>query len=159
MKQYWLNLQARERRLLVGSALLLLLLLIYLLLIEPWQQQTRSLQQSIAQQQETLLWMQQAAAEVRALRAQGQGAALQTGQSLMGLIDASARSAGIGAAIRQIRPDAQGATVRLENANFDDTMRWLGQLSSERGIQVSQFTMERLSEAGRINASVQLSGG
>ena len=159
MKQYWLNLQARERLLLAGSALLLLLLLIYLLLIEPWQQQTRSLQQSIAQQQETLLWMQQAAAEVRALRAQGQGAALQTGQSLMGLIDTSARSAGIGAAIRQIRPDAQGATVRLENASFDDTMRWLGQLSSERGIQVSQFTMERLTEGGRINASVQLSGG
>jgi type II secretory pathway component PulM len=37
-------------------------------------------------------------------------------------------------------------------------LRWLGQLHSKHGINVSHFTMERLAEAGRVNASVMLAG-
>lgn len=158
MQQYWQNLQSRERLLLLGAAVVLAILLIHLLLIEPWLQQTQGLRHSIDTQQETLQWMQQASAELAALRGDSQvrrGA--ESGQSLMGRIDASARVAGIAPAIRQLRPDPQGVTVRLENASFDDTLRWLGDLYREQGIQVTTFTMERLPEVGRINVSVSLS--
>ncbi len=156
MRAYWQNLQARERAILLGGGAVLVLLLLYLLVIEPWQQNTASLHQSIANQQETLRFVQQGAVEVKALRGSAEAGAGPSGQSLMGLVDSSARAAGIGSAIRQVRPDNQGVSVRLENAPFDDTLRWLGGLYREQAIRVDSFTMERLPESGRVNASVSL---
>jgi type II secretory pathway component PulM len=77
----------------------------------------------------------------------------------MSIIDASTREAGIAQAVRQLRPDGQGVSVRLEDASFDDTVKWLGRLHSQHGIAVNHFTMERLARAGRINASVMLTAG
>lgn len=157
MLNYWQGLQARERLIIALAGGVLLLLSLYLLVIEPWQQGTSRMQQSIVSQQETLAWMQQAAAEVQVLRDQGSQATGNGGQSLMGVIDASARRAGLSGAVRQLRPDPQGVTVRLENAGFDETLSWLGQLHREQGVVVATFTMERLPQPGRINASVSLS--
>lgn len=158
MKQYWNNLQARERYTLLGAVVVLLLLLVYLLVIEPWQQQTTQLRNSVAAQQETLQWMRMAAQEIEHLQ-RSSGKKADAGQSLMGVIDASTRQAGLAQSVRQLRPDEQGVSVRLENAVFDDMLRWLSRLYGQHGIAVTHFTMERLSQPGRVNASVMLSGG
>lgn len=158
MKQYWANLQPRERHTLLGGGIVLALILVYALVVDPFQQALAGLQQSVATQEETLAWMRQASAEIKRLRAATPGARRVSGQSLMSLIDASARSTGLSGAIKQIRPEGQGVKVRLEEVAFDDMLRWLDQLQRNHGVSLGSLVMERLAQPGRVNASVTLEG-
>lgn len=157
-KQYWANLQPRERHTLLGGGIALGLLMLYTLLVDPMQQELKRLEQSVESQQQTLEWMQQAASEVKQLQRTSPGAKSFSGQSLMSVIDASARSTGLAGAIKQLKPEGQGVKVRLEGAAFDDMLRWLGQLNAKQGISVTGLVMEHLPQPGRVNASVVLGG-
>ncbi|HHO69319.1 MAG TPA: type II secretion system protein M, partial [Gammaproteobacteria bacterium] len=68
MKDWFLGLEPRERRLVTAGGVVLALLLVYLVVWEPLAARYRQLQDSVAQQRETLAWMQQAAAQVKALQ-------------------------------------------------------------------------------------------
>lgn len=158
MKQFWRSLQERERYVLMATAGMLALFLMYILVIEPWQSETRLLRQNIAEQQKTLQWMKQAAEEIQQLR-QLTGRKADSGQSLMTVIDDSAREAGISSAVRQLRPDGNGVSVRLEEIGFDAVIKWLSSLHTQHGISVNHFSMERLAQTGQINANVLLAYG
>ncbi len=158
MKQYWANLQPRERHTLLGGGIALVLILLYALVLDPFQQEMARLHQSVEAQTAELAWMQQAAAEVRQLRASSPTARRVAGQSLMSLVDASARSTGLSGAIKEIKPEGLGVKVRLEEVSFDDMLGWLEQLNSQQGVSVSGLVMERLPQPGRVNASVVLGG-
>ena len=158
MKQYWANLQPRERHTLLGGGISLILILLYTLVLDPFRQELVRLQQSVEAQTAELAWMQQASAEVKRLRGNAPAAQRVTGRSLMSQVDASARSTGLSGAIKEIKPEGQGVKVRLEQVSFDDMLLWLEQLNSKQGVGVSGLVMERLSQPGRVNASVVLEG-
>lgn len=159
MKHYWANLQPRERHTLLGGGVALALILVYALVIDPFQQELLRLQQSVDSQEEALAWMRQASTEVKRLRGSSPAAGRVSGQSLMSLVDSSARSAGLSGTIKQIKPEGHAVKVRLEEVGFDDMLRWLEQLSARQGVSVSGLVMERLPQPGRVNASVTLDGG
>lgn len=159
MKQYWANLQPRERHTVLGGGIVLALILLYGLVLDPFQQELSRLQKSVKTQTAELAWMQQASAQVKHLRGNSPAAGRVAGQSLMSVVDASARSTGLSGAIKQIKPEGQGVKVRLEQAPFDDMLRWLEHLNSKQGVNVTGLVMERLAQPGRINASVVLEGG
>lgn len=158
MKQYWSNLQPRERHTLLGGGIALVLILVYALVIDPFQQELHRLQQNVMNQEADLAWMKQASAEVKRLRGNNPSAQRVSGQSLMSLIDSSARSTGLSGAIKQIRPEGQGVKVRLEQVVFDDMLRWLQQLNAKHSVNVGSLVMERLPQQGRVNASLALEG-
>jgi general secretion pathway protein M len=158
MKQYLDSLQPRERHTLLGGGIALLLILLYALILEPFQTEYARLQQSVAAQAAELAWMQQASADVKRLRGNTPAARRSSGQSLMSLVDANARSTGLTGAIKEIKPEGQGVRVRLEQVAFDDMLRWLEQLHSRQGVSVTGLVMERLPQPGRVNASVVLGG-
>ncbi len=159
MMEHWHNLQSREQRTLLIGALVAVLLLIYSLIIAPFSQELERMEQAVAANGELLAWMERSAAEVRALR--GGGTARRGGGgSLLSLVDASAKQSGLGNALKQVKPEgSHGVRLRFEEAGFDDMLRWLGRLGSERGVVVSTLTMERLEKPGRINATVVLERG
>lgn len=158
MKQYWANLQPRERHTLLGGGVSLILILLYALVLDPFQQELARLHKSVEEQSAELAWMRQAAAEVKRLQGSSPVSGRVAGQSLMSLVDASARSTGLSGAIKQIKPEGQGVKVRLEEVVFDDMLRWFEQLGNKQGVSVSSLVMERLSQPGRVNASVVLGG-
>ncbi|MCW8828441.1 MAG: type II secretion system protein M [Gammaproteobacteria bacterium] len=160
MKQYLMSLQSRERYTLLSGAVVLLLLLVYLLLIEPFVLELNRLEKSVAAQQQELAWMQDAVAQVQKLRAAGSDRPrAQTGQSLLSLVDTTARELGLGAALKQLSPVGEKVRIRLEQASFDTMLRWLGRLEQQAGVGVDTLTLERLSESGMINATVVLQPG
>ncbi len=158
MMQYWNNLQAREQRTLLLGAVAALLLGIYALVIDPFTQKMAQLEQRVVSDRELLVWMEQSAAQVEALRRSG-GAKRSSGKSLLSLVDSSAKRNGLGAALKQVKPEGNGVRLRFEQAGFDDMLRWLGRLDSEHGVGVSSLNLERLDEAGKVNASVVLERG
>lgn len=156
--QYWNNLSARDQRTLLLGALVALPLLFYALVIDPFARELDRLEQQVAEDRELLAWMEQAAAQVKGLRAGGAGAR-NGGGSLLSLIDSSAKQNGLGGALKQVKPEGEGVRLRLEQAAFDDLVRWLGRLGAEHGVGVTSLTLERLAVTGQVNATVVLERG
>ena len=160
MKDWWHNLQPRERRILLAGALALLLIMFYALVWDPYQQEMRRLRESVSAKHLDLQTMQQAAAEIDALRRSGAGGALPAGQSIMGVVDSSAKQFNVGAGIKRIQPEGERAVkVWAEQVPFDDLIRWLDGLQKQSGIVIHTISIERQEINGLVNVRMELRGG
>ena len=107
-------------------------------------------------QEETLAYMNQAAQQVRQLRGKTPVHA-GSGQSLMALLDSTARQSGLHNAVKRVDPEGQDKVrLRLEQAVFDDMMHWLESLGRTYGITVENITIDRLDSIGLVNARLTL---
>lgn len=151
----WLdNLQERERRLVYAAAGLGGIALLYLVLVLPFQTATHRLAQRVEKKQTDLAWMQQAAPRVSS--AAGAGAA-NTGESLVVLVDRTAREAGLGNSLRDQSPDQNNALrLRLEAVQFDAMIAWLASLQSQYGVHIDAAAVDGTGP-GLVNASLTLS--
>ncbi len=154
------NIQPRERVALILGALAAAGLVFYLLVWAPFGVQRAGLENRLEEQRALLGWMQAAAAQVQALRARGERPAGSADESLLALVERTARGAGLADSIRRIRPEgARGVGVRLEDAAFDGVLRWLGDLTRDGGLSVTQLEAQRAAAAGRVNVTLRLQAG
>ncbi len=160
MKEYWANLQPRERQVLIIGLAVAVPLLFLILVWEPILERRASLQERVTEQRDQLAWMQQAAQQIATLQAQGGQKQASPGQSLLTLVDSSARRAGLGDAIKRIQPEGQGEVrVWLDAAPFDPLLGWLDGLSADHGVSVKGVVVERAEGAGLVNVRLVLEGG
>jgi general secretion pathway protein M len=158
MKDWFFGLEPRERLLVGGGAVLLVLLMLYLVVWAPVAGKYSSLKENVAGQQETLAWMLEASGQIRALQGSTKGSAAGglDGRSLLAVVDQSARSGGLGTAIKRIEPDGTKAVkVWLEGVAFDPMIVWLGQLARRYRIEPTIITLEPVG-GGRVNARLTL---
>lgn len=160
MKDWFTGLQPRERLLLIGGSAVLVLLLFYTMMWEPLSGSVRRLRANIAQQESLLSWIQDAAQDVKALRGTSRRPAkLKPGQSLFSLIDSTAKSSRLGDALKRVKPDGENkVSVWLEEAAFDDVMRWLENLQRSYGIEIKSITIDRKDIVGKVDAKAVLAG-
>lgn len=159
LRAWFMGLEPRERRILLAGAVVASLLLGYLALWQPLYGNLTHLRTTVNDQRSTLRWMQQTAQEVRRLRASEQNSRGLGGQSLMGLVDQSARRAGLGGGISRIEP-LEGGRIRvwMDNVSFDHVVVWLGQLHNRRGVQAEVISVERKDDPGRVSVRMTLQG-
>ena len=157
MKDWFAGLERRERMLVTGGGAVLLVLLLYTMIWEPIAGSYRALQDGVAEQKQTLVWMKQAAAELQLLQRSGSGTARGLGgRSLLSVVDQSARSGGLGPAIKRIEPEGgKGVKVWLEGVAFDPMILWLGKITRTYQIETSIITIEPQG-GGRVNARLTL---
>jgi len=160
LQRKWQALQPRERRMLVLTAVVLSAVLFYLLVWTPLRTGIDETRRKVAAQEKQLAELQAMAAEVRRLRGRrrNQGTSPLQG-SLLGTIQASAERKGLGGTLKKVQPSGQaGRTVILwmENAPFDVLVDWLGLLGRQYGIRVSEISIERRDEPGRVNSRMIL---
>ena len=162
MKEWFDGLEPRERQLLIAGASLLLIMLLYLLVWEPLVNKTQALQQSNQSNQELISWMEQSAEEVAQLQAKINASGPSgkaKGQSLLGTIDRTAKQGKLGKAVKRVQPDGKTkARVWLENASFNDMVKWLEGLQRKQGIRIVTTVIEKQDEAGLVNARLVLQG-
>jgi len=161
MKDWYQALNRREQRIVLGGGIALLILIGYMAIWEPLKNTNQALTQQLIQQQQDRQWMQQATLVLKQRTAGGVGAAKNRGrESLLTLVDRTAKQHKLGEGIKRVQPDEQG-TVRiwLEQVPFDVTMRWLGDIERNFGVVVADANMERQSKPGVINARLVLSEG
>ncbi len=157
MKAWWTSLGDRERALISGGAVMALAVLGYVLAWEPFQSSHRRLQQSVAEQRAELAWMRQAAQEIQ--RLSGAAQPRSDGRSLLTLVDQTARTAGLGAALKQITPQGDDKlSARLDAVEFDKLLPWLGVLEREHPITLINLSVDRTETPGLVNARVILQG-
>jgi general secretion pathway protein M len=155
MKDWFLGLEPRERLFVTIGSAVVLLFVVWGLLIAPLYNATNLAGSRIETKRSTLAFLRGAAAELAAgaqLPAAGPDLA---GQSLVVIVDRSARDAGLGAALTRNQPVGDdGIRVRLENASFDSLARWLAALNAGSGLSIESATFDRAPDEGRVHASL-----
>ena len=157
MKEWFLGLEPRERKLVAGGMAVLALLMLYVMVWEPVVGGYSTLRENVAAQKQTLAWMQESAVKVQSLRRASSGSSRGlAGRSLLAVVDQSARSDGLGSAIKRIEPDGtKGVKVWLEAVGFDPMILWLGKLTKTYRIETSIISIEPQG-AGRVDARLTL---
>jgi general secretion pathway protein M len=151
----WLdNLEERERRLVYAAAGLAGIALVYLVLVLPFQTATHRAAQRLEKKQSDLAWMREVAPRVSSAGASGSAS---TGESLVVLVDRTAREAGLGNSLRDQSPDQNKALrLRLEGVQFDAMIAWLASLQSRHGVNIDAAAIDGTGP-GVVNASLTLS--
>ena len=84
-------------------------------------------------------------------------ATLATSESLVVLIDQSARESGLGKALAGSQPSGSGAQrVQLNMADFNLLVAWISRLSGQHGVRVESASISSASEPGMVTATLVL---
>ncbi len=160
MTAWWAQLQPRQQRLLLGAGLILLSLLLYVQVWEPLAAAREAERERVAQSQALLYWLEALTPTVQTLRRDSRRAEDLGGRSLLGLVDETARAAGLAGGLNRIEPVGDGQVrVWLEQVDFVATMNWLQRLSADFPIEVQQLSVDRGARSGQVNVRVSLAAG
>ncbi len=155
---WWNGLAAQERRVLVVGGLVAIALLGWAFVWHPLAQRRDDLVQGVANGRATLAYVRGGVAEVErrkgvAKRAGGERA----GRSLLALADATARSGGLGSALKRVEPaGSTSVKVGFEAVHFDALVTWIEVLANDYGIETTDLSVDYAEGAGLVNARVTL---
>lgn len=159
MKAWFESLGGREQLMVAAAAVVFALFLVYALVWSPLQTSHETLQTRVKAQRDTAAWMSQSAGQLQQLQHErGPGAQSLGGKSLLAMADSTARANGLGTSLKRVEPEgSNNVRVWLEDAAFDQVVKWLGVISSTYGIGIDSATMERVAgSVGKINARLTL---
>ena len=140
------------RTLKIGGGVAALLLLYVIIQLDS---SVSSAHKRILKKQADLTWMRANGPELAQMggaRAAGGGQ-----ESLLVIVDRSARESGLATALAGSDPAGPGAlSIRLQKASFDSLVPWLYRLSQQNGIRVDTASIESAGSPGLVNASIVL---
>jgi general secretion pathway protein M len=156
LQQYLQRLSARERWMVGGGGILALILLI-LAIVLPLQTRVSATQARIEKKRDDLMWLRSMSPQLAALQTARPPALTE---SLVVLIDRTARESGIGKSLVNSQPSGDGGlNVRLEKMPFDSLISWLAQLNERYGVRVDSATVDAANENGTVTATLILHAG
>jgi len=145
-------LSPRERRLLLLGAIAAVAILIFGMLI-PLDASVSHAQDRLAKKRADLSWMQSVAPQIAVIPPPSTA----RGESLLVIVDRSAREAGLANALSGSEPGGPGnLSVRLEKASFDMLVGWLARLAQQNGVTVDSAIIEKSGVPGLVNANIVL---
>ena len=156
MRAWYANLAERERRMVVLGAIAAGIILL-LGIILPLNRHITEARERVATKQADLAFIQSAIPE---LAAAGPGTGAAASESLVVLIDGSARESGLGKSLSSSQPTPdKGLRIRLDKVPFDALVAWLARLAQSHGVRVESAEIESAGETGLVNAGLVLKAG
>lgn len=155
MKEWFLGLEPRERRILVIGAVFVLLAGVYGGIVDPLYSAVAERRDSVRENAALLRWMRQTAAAAPD-PAERAAAPRQPGNYVVEF-NRRASGAGLAAYLRETRPNGRsGVRARFESVPFDQLVLLLGQLHRNSGLRVVNASVERGEASGTIDARLTL---
>lgn len=149
-------LSQRERVMLAGGGVLAVLIFVFGIVI-PLDRSVTTTHRRVDSKQADLIWMRQVAPE---LVGSSPPPAAASQDSLLVIVDRSARESGLGSSIAGSEPNGANAlSVRFQRAPFDTLIAWLARLAQQDGIRVDSATIDSTGAPGIVNAAVVLRTG
>lgn len=159
MKDWLATRTPRERQILVIGGVFLMLVLLYGALVHPFYAGLARLRQTAAEQHSLLHWMRGTAREIQSLRGSGPAATPASGGSVLSMVDQAARREHLEGAVKRLEPDNTGGVrVWLQQAPFDQVVRWLGALQRNTGLHIESINLEATGVPGKVNGRAVLKG-
>ena len=157
LRDWFYSLQPRERVLVLAGAGLVLLFAIYFLALAPFYAAVNSRVERVAKKEGDLAWMRSVGGEFLALNSQAPSTVGPSNESLVVLIDRSARECGLGSSLTGQTPNGEnGIRVRIEQAEFDKLIVCLGSLQQTHSVTIESANIDRTAKPGFVNASLVL---
>jgi general secretion pathway protein M len=149
------QLSLRDQAMLVVLAAALLLYLLYQMLWQPLAAANSSLANQNAAVAKSLANMHQLAAQYRELQKSSAQDGGSQSETLTQLVDQTVASNELH--MSRFQPGSSGdVQVRLDNASFDQVLRWLSELENKHGVTLREFGIAPGSGPGLVNVSVRL---
>jgi general secretion pathway protein M len=147
------SLSDRDRRMLLAGAVIAAILFVFAVIV-PLDHSVSRLHDQVTQKQSDLVWMRTVAPEITAAGPVRSGG---SGESLIVIVDQSARESGLGGSLAGSQPSGRGGlSVQLEKAPFDALVGWLARLSQQNGVQIESANIDSAGDPGLVNASLVL---
>ena len=148
------QLSLRDQALLALLAVVVVFYLLYQLAWRPLAADNTRLQTQNEAAARTLENVAQLAAQYRQLQQSGAQAGQSQG-SLTALLDQSVAANQL--QMSRFQPGSAGdVQVRLDNAPFDQVLRWLHQLEMQHGVAVKELAVSPGGDSGLVNVSVRV---
>jgi general secretion pathway protein M len=159
MNEWFLGLEARERRILVIGGIIAVLSLLYGVVIDPLYSAVEARRDAVRENTALLRWMRQTAASAPTPSAQS-GQSTQRSGGYVVEFNRQVSRAGLGGYIRETRPNGtNGVRARFENVPFDQLVQLIGTLDATTGLRVVNASVERGELTGTISARLTLASG
>lgn len=143
----------RERRLVIFGAVAALLLLI-IGVVMPLQRSVSVAADRIEHKRDDLGWLRSVAPQLGTLR---MSTPQPLHESLVVLIDRTARESGIGKSLVGSQPSGNaGLDVHFQQVPFDSLVAWLSQLGEHYGLHAESATIVGTDSVGTVNATFVL---
>ncbi|MEZ5460867.1 type II secretion system protein GspM [Dokdonella sp.] len=158
MAAWWNQLAERDRRILVIGGAVVAVFLIWSFVWHPLALKRALLVEQLDNARRDLAYVRVAEAEVERLRSAGvQSRADRQGKSLLALVDVSARAANLDGVLKRLEPiGSNNVRASFEFVSFDSLIAWIEQLARDYGVQITDFSADRVDATGLVNARVTL---
>lgn len=145
IKSYWQELETRERLMLSWGSLVVTGILFYALVWQPWHKAITHMESVIEPLRTNLVWMRQQSAHLNNGGGVAKAEAKGINDSLLSIVEKTAQEYKVRSAIQQLVPALQGkqVSVVLEEANFNQWVRWVDVLLAQYAVTISQLSAER----------------
>lgn len=155
---WWHGLEPRERRVVGIGAALVVAVLLWSTIWQPLGHERARLVDDIERQRRELAMVRTVAALPTAVTIPDAAVRVdRQGKSLLALVDASARDAGLDQALSRVEPvGANGVRATFAFANFDVLAGWLEMLARDYRVRISELSVDRAEGNGLVSARVTL---
>jgi type II secretory pathway component PulM len=152
MKEWFENLQPRERAIFIGGGVAAVLIVMWMAVLRPLETRSEVLREAVAAKQRLLVNLSQIDGQDVAA---GPAGAEGQDQTIMRLVANSATEHGV--ALTRQRPDGpNGIQVTFGNASFDTLVAWLVALESQYSVSVESASFTGSRQPGIVNGQLLL---
>jgi type II secretory pathway component PulM len=141
----WQHLQPRERLMVACGGPLIIGILSYALVLQPWYAALDHMETALPFKRADLVWMRQQSQLLKNGGASNVQKFKGENQSLMAVVEQTAKTSGVSGAIQQMVPaeDNQEVSVVLEEVSFNNWVRWVDLLQNQYGVAIKQLSADR----------------
>ena len=156
MKDWYENLEARERVFVLVGAVFVTIALLYYGLWVPLDKRHEQVTVSVESFERSLSEL----GPLRELVASGASdrstGTVSSQQAPIIVVSQTLKSRGLEQYRQRSTPTSNGIRVDFENVAFDELVLWLGDLGNKHALYVQQGSVSLVAQAGRVNASLTL---
>ena len=148
----------RDQGLLVLMVVVVVATVLFVGVWEPLRDARQASEQQLETAVNEAMWVSLTAQEAQTLARTPVRAQVERGsESLLALVDRTARAHGLGTGLKRAEPAGPRAVrIWFEDVPFDQALDWLQALNAAYGIHAGELMANRLSPDGRVNTNLTL---
>ena len=142
----------RERNMVLILGIMMVLLILFIAVVLPLKSYMNDLDDRVATAKRDL---PEVAAKVQALQSRSGSQQPSSRQSLNQLITNSSKRYGLKFSRIEERKRDEEIQVRLDDVEFDQLLRWVGQLEQQQGLVIDTLRVSDTDDIGMVDASIK----
>ena len=152
IKSWYSGLNMRERNMVLILGIMMVLLILFIAVVLPLKNYMNDLDDRVATAKRDL---PEVAAKVQALQSRSGSQQPSSRQSLNQLITNSSKRYGLKFSRIEERKRDEEIQVRLDDVEFDQLLRWVGQLEQQQGLVIDTLRVSDTDDIGMVDASIK----